>query len=312
MPFEPTRRSLIAAAVGAATCGPLAASAERAPSPGLAVTIDDFNLSDTPLLTGLERDLAIRKALHRHGIKAGGFVAGKFVDAERSPKVLAAWSSEGHLLGNHTFSHNYYGGKDPEGEMADILRCEPLLTPYSSFRKLFRFPYLAEGKTAEGRDALRALLSQHGYRNAHVTIDTSDWYVDQRLTGRLKTEPAADVAPYRAYWLDHIWRRAVYYDGLAQAVLGHSIDHTLLLHHRLATGLFLDEGLTMFRDRGWRLVDASAAFATADLKVDYDTLPSGQSLMWAAAKASGRFEGRLRYPGEDDTYEKPQMDALGL
>ena len=34
--------------------------------------------------------------------------------------------------------------------------------------------------------------------------------------------------------------------------------------------------------------------------------------MWAAAKASWRFEGKLRYPGEDDTYEKPRMDALGL
>jgi hypothetical protein len=34
--------------------------------------------------------------------------------------------------------------------------------------------------------------------------------------------------------------------------------------------------------------------------------------MWAAAKASGRLEGQLRYPGEDDTYEKPPMDALGL
>lgn len=84
------------------------------------------------------------------------------------------------------------------------------------------------------------------------------------------------------------------------------------MHHRLATALFLEDALTMFRARGGRLVDASAAFAAPELNVDYDTLPAGQSLMWAAAKASGRFEGRLRYPGEDDTYEKPCMDALGL
>ena len=76
--------------------------------------------------------------------------------------------------------------------------------------------------------------------------------------------------------------------------------------------MFLDDGLTLFKKRGWRLVDADAAFATPELDVDYDTLPSGQSLMWAAAKASGRFDGKLRYPGEDDTYEKPRMDALGL
>ena len=280
--------------------------------PGLAITIDDFNLADTPLLTGAQRDAAIRQALARHGVKAAGFVAGKYVDAEHSPRVLAAWSDEGHILGNHSFSHNYFGGKDPAGMMADIMKCEPLLTPYAGFRRLFRYPYLAEGRTAEGRDALRALLRDHDYKIAPVTIDTSDWYVDARLTARLALDPHADVAPYRQYWLDHIWDRATYYDGLAQAVFGHSLDHTILLHYRLATGLFLGDALTMFRTRGWRLVDAQAALATPDLGRSYDTLPAGQSLVWAAAKATGRFDKTLRYPGEDDTYEKPKMDALGL
>jgi len=308
---KPTRRTLLRAAGATALLAGTPAVGDAARTPGIAITIDDFDLSDTPLMTALERDAAIRAALRRHGVKAGGFVAGKFADAHSRP-ALAPWSAEGHILGNHSFSHSYYGGDDPAGEMADILRCEPLLTPYPGFRRLFRFPFLAEGKTAEGRDALRALLRAHGYRNAHVTIDTSDWYIDHRLVQRLTVEPTADTAPYRANWLEHVWDRANYYDGLARAVLGYSIDHTILLHHRLATGLFLGDGLTMFRRRGWRLVDAAAAFATAELNIDYDALPSGQSLMWAAAKASGRFEGQLRYPGEDDSYEKPRMDALGL
>ena len=305
-----SRRTMIGT-LGTLAAAPLRSEAgDRAPA--IAITIDDFNLADTPLMSGLERDTAIRSALRRHGVKAAGFVAGKYVDADRSPKVLAAWSDEGHILGNHSFSHSYYGGRDPLGEMADILRCEPLLTPYAGFRKLFRYPFLAEGNTAEGRDRLRALLKGCGYRNGAVTIDTSDWYIDQRLTARLRTQPATALAPYRAYWLDHVWDRATYYDGLARAVLGHSIDHTILLHHRLTTALFLDDGLTMFQQRGWRLMDAATAFRQPEMQVSYDTLPAGQSLMWAAAKASGRFEGRLRYPGEDDTYEKPHMDSLGL
>ena len=32
----------------------------------------------------------------------------------------------------------------------------------------------------------------------------------------------------------------------------------------------------------------------------------------ALAKESGRFEGELRYPGEDDVYERPRLDRLGL
>jgi len=309
--FEIRRRSLLAAGVATAISSRSFAAAPS-PGPGIAITIDDFSLADTPLLTGDGRDAAIRMALSRHRVKAAGFVAGKYVDAERSPRVLAAWSDEGHILGNHSFSHAYYGGKDPAGMMADILKCEPLLTPYAGFRRLFRYPYLAEGGTAEGRDALRALLRQHDYKIAPVTIDTSDWYVDSRLTARLAVDPHADIAPYRQYWLNHIWDRAAYYDGLARDVLGHSFDHTILLHHRLATGLFLGDALTMFRDRGWRLVDAETALATPDLSRGYDTLPSGQSLVWAAAKASGRYDKTLRYPGEDDTYEKPRMDALGL
>jgi hypothetical protein len=196
--------------------------------------------------------------------------------------------------------------------MADILRCEALLRPYAGFRRLFRYPFLAEGKSAAGRDALRALLHAHGYRIAPVTIDTSDWYVDVRLRARLSADPRADISGYRRYWLDHLWDRAAYYDGLAREVFGRSIDHTILLHHRLATSLFLDDALTMFRSRGWRLADASAAFAQPELEREYPTLPSGQSLVWAAAKASGRYGSRLRYPGEDDSYERPRMDALSL
>jgi hypothetical protein len=41
-------------------------------------------------------------------------------------------------------------------------------------------------------------------------------------------------------------------------------------------------------------------------------VPAGQSLVWAAAKADGRYEKLLRYPGEDGDYEAPKMDALGL
>ncbi|CAL4867772.1 hypothetical protein MMA231_02039 [Asticcacaulis sp. MM231] len=284
----------------------------KAKAPGIAITIDDFNLADTARLSGLQRDEAIRQALRRQKLKAAGFVAGKYIDADKSPQVLSAWSAEGHCLGNHSFSHSYFSGSDPDGEMADILKCESLLAPYAGFQKLFRFPFLAEGKTAEGRDRMRVLLRAHGYQNAPVTIDTSDWYIDQRMAGRLKLAPDSDIAPYRAYWLDHIWERATYYDGLAQKMLGRSIDHTLLLHHRLTTALFLDDGLRMFREKGWRLVDASTALARADLQIEYDTLPAGQSLLWAAAKASGRFESELRYPGEDSIYETARMDALGL
>jgi len=159
---------------------------------------------------------------------------------------------------------------------------------------------------------MRALLIQHGYRNGHVTIDTSDWYIDNRLKARLQSDPQAALDPYRRFYLQHVWDRATYYDGLARSVFGHSIDHTILLHHRLTTGLFLDDMLSMFRERGWRLVNVEEALATPAFAFQPDTLPAGQSLVWAAAREDGRFAASLRYPGEDGEYEAPAMDALNL
>jgi hypothetical protein len=54
------------------------------------------------------------------------------------------------------------------------------------------------------------------------------------------------------------------------------------------------------------------AFRDPVFKQEPKIVPAGKSLVWALAKESGRFEDRLRYPGEDGEYEKARMDALGL
>jgi peptidoglycan-N-acetylglucosamine deacetylase len=304
------RRSFLAGLVGISAASTLRASPPRAP--GVAITIDDFDLSDSQLLTGLERDRKVRATLSRHRIRAAGFVAGKYVRGASGDEVLSRWSSEGHIIGNHSFSHDFYGGRDPDAYMTDILKCEALLSGYSGFRKLFRYPFLAEGRTSEARDALRQRLHAHGYKIGHVTIDTTDWYIDARLNKRLARDPSADLGAYRRFYLEHIWERATFYDGLARKLFGTSLDHTILLHHRLTTALFLDDLLKMFRSRGWRLIDAQTAFASPAFALEPKSLPSGQSLVWAVAKERGGYDSILRYPGEDEEYEAPKMDALGL
>jgi peptidoglycan/xylan/chitin deacetylase (PgdA/CDA1 family) len=297
---------------GIAAWGTSSLALDRTPTPSLAVTLDDFEIVDAPRLTGAQRHAAILAALDEHRIKAAGFPAGKFIDNEAASIYLSAWARHGHVIGNHSYSHPFYGGASPEKMMSDILRAEPLLAAYPTFRKLFRFPYLAEGKTAEGRDRLRVLLKQNGYRDAYVTIDTSDWYVSGRLVTRLSEDPSADLRPYRDYYLDHLWSRATFYDSLAQRLLGRSAHHTILLHHNLASGLFLSDSLAMFKRRGWHLRNASDTYADPLYEREPDIVPAGQSLLWALAKERGGFDSELRYPGEDDTYEKPAMDRLNL
>ena len=64
--------------------------------------------------------------------------------------------------------------------------------------------------------------------------------------------------------------------------------------------------------QGWSVIDAEEAFSDKVFTRQPDTAHAGQSLIWALAKETGKFEGRLRYPGEDDVYEKPVLDQLGL
>jgi len=286
--------------------------ARAADGPRVAITIDDFNIADGALMNGAARQRAVLDALDAAGIKAAGLVAGKYVDNATGAAHLAAWAEAGHLIGNHTWAHSYYGGSNPGDLGADIDRCAPLIAPYATTRPLFRFPYLAEGRTPEARDRMRAVLADRGLHNAHVTIDASDWYVDQRLRERLDKEPGADVSTYGDFLVRHLLDRAAFYDGLARDVLGRSPPHTLLIHHTLATALFLPKVLRGFRDAGWTLIDAEAAFADPLFQSQPDIAPAANSLIWQLARADGRFEARLRSPGEDGPYEKPAMDGLGL
>lgn len=280
--------------------------------PEIAITLDDFNVYDTPTLSGAARNQAILDALDKYNVKAGMFVSGRHVDNEKNMSLLRLWDERGHMIANHSYSHWEYPAADFQEFSRDILRNEGLLKQLPHYRKYFRFPYLKEGKTVEQRDRMRAFLQEHGYRNGHVTIDASDWYVDGRLRDRLKKNPQADTAPYREFYLSHIRERAMYYDELARKVLGRGVKHTLLLHHNVLNGMFLGDVLRMFKREGWELVGVEKAYTDPVFSAAPAIIPAGESIIWALAKESGRFDKILRYPGEDGEYEKRKMDALGL
>lgn len=90
------------------------------------------------------------------------------------------------------------------------------------------------------------------------------------------------------------------------------INHIILLHLNLAAALFLDDLIQHFEKNGWEVMDADKAYKDKIYTEVPNTIPAGESLIWALAKASGRFENVLRYPAEDSEYEKPKMDKLGL
>ncbi len=296
---------MAAAALSGAKTGP----------PKIAITIDDFNWRQIPQNGADQANHRLLDILARHSnLKAAIFVCGENVDDATGRRLVRTWSDAGHWIGNHSYSHFSYN--DPAVGFAkfsaDLLRGEKIVRDLPSFQKKFRFPFLHEGETAAKRDQMRAFLAKHGYTNGHVTIDASDWYYDQRLRAHLKQNPSTDPAAYRDPYLAHLFDRATYYNGLAQALTGYSISHTILLHYTLLNSLFLGDVLDMFQDKGWQLIPAHEAYRDPVFSNAPHTVPAGESLLWAMAKESGKFEGKLRYPGESDEYEKDKLDRLGL
>jgi hypothetical protein len=279
----------------------------------MAITIDDFNWFRAAPAVAEKRNRALLAAFRAHSnLKAAAFITGRHVDSEPGKNLVREWGTAGHLIANHTYSHWYYHRRTFEEFSNDVMRGEAVIKDLPGFARLFRFPMLKEGDTLARRDKMRGFLKQNGYRMGYVTIDASDWYIDERLRARLAVDPQADVSGYRDYYLNHLWDRAAYYDGLSRKALGRSVRHTLLIHHNVLNELFLPDVLEMFKRKGWKLIDAVEAFRDPVFSAAPDILPAGESIVWALAKETGKFEDVLRYPGEDGEYEKSKMDKLGL
>ena len=283
-------------------------------APQFSITMDDFNWRNPVKLSATERNEAILNTLQTNSIKAALFVVGRNIDSNAGKQLLAPWDKAGHLLGNHTYSHNNYAASDVvvADYLQDILHAEQLLKPFPRFQKYFRFPALKEGETAAKRDAMRAFLAEHNYRVGHVTIDNSDWAIDQRLTARLTKDPNADLKPYRDFYLEHMWARAEYYDALARRVMGRPVKHTVLVHFNLLNGLFLNDVIAMLKSKGWQPIDAEDAFTDPVFAAKPKVLPAGESIVWSLAKEKGVIAKSLRYPAEDGEYENARMNKLGL
>lgn len=282
--------------------------------PEIAFTFDDPKIDSGGGLSWQEINERMLAALAKHRIKAILFVVGKRIDSDAGRRLISAWDQAGHALGNHSYSHLFFNNADITLDQfeSDFLRDEPLIQDYQHFVPLFRFPYFKEGETAEKRDGMRSFLHKHGYRIGRATVDASDWAISQRLEKRVSNDPGADLAPYGEFLKQHIWERAQFYNSLSLRVLGHPVRHTVLLHYNTLNAFFLDQLIEMFVEKGWKPIDASYAFADRVYDLQPKILPAGESLIWALAKQSGKFEKELRYPGEDDVYENPKMDALGL
>lgn len=290
---------------------PPSALAQDTLVPRVALSFDDgFDPRIEPQAAAWNQ--AMLDALAHAGIHAILFPAGSRVDGPGGLTLVRAWGLAGHDVGNHTYRHVDFADRSISVKdfVADIERNQALLEGVPGWTPRLRFPYLKEGDTVAKRDGLRAWLAAHHYETGAVSIDTSDWYYDQRYRAWLALHPGADRTPFRQAYLAHLWDRAQYYDGLARRVLGRSASHVILLHTKRINADFLGDIIGMFRSRGWIIVPPAEAYQDPLYAEKPRVLPAGESILWSLAKQAGMPD--LRYPAEDDVYEKPILDRLGF
>jgi len=258
----------------------------------------------------------ILSSLEDAKLKAVFFVTGSNKLDEKGQFLLENWNVRGHRLANHTFTHPNFNAERNTVSIfeQELLRTDSIISKFENSIKLFRFPYLKEGQTSTKVASIRNILAENNYSNGYVTIDASDWYVNQRLVEKIKAVgiEKTEIEKFRDFYLQHIMERADYYEKLSYQMNQRHINHTLLLHHNLTSALFLGDLIEKFKEEGWEVINADDAYQDEIFENIAEPAYAGESLIWSLAKQSSKYEASLRYPAEDSRYEKPKMDSLGL
>lgn len=275
---------------------------------GITYGIAGFNLA--------EWNEMILSHLEKENIQAVFFVTGENKLDTKGQFLLKSWNDKGHKIANHSFTHPNFNSEKNSSLLfeEELLKTDSVISKFSNGIKLFRFPYLKEGGNKLKVDSIRNLLAENNYLNGYVTIDASDWYINQRLIDRIKEKgfDKAEINRFKDFYLQHLMERANYYEKLSFAMNQKHIDHTLLLHHNLTSALFLGDLIEKFKSEGWNVISAANAYQDEVFNEIPQPEFAGESLIWSKAKQSGAFETSLRYPAEDSRYEKKKMDILGL
>jgi len=272
----------------------------------VALTFDDGpNLNPTPLMSPEQRNQALLNALAKHHVQAALFVtANNGANREAGYALAKAWGTAGHAIGNHTMSHPDLHSQHISllQYQQEILDCDAIIRTLPGYQKWFRFTYLREGNTPEKRDGMRQFLQQQAYRNAYVSLDTSDWRLDQKLKEVLSANPAADLSPLKAAYLAHLRQRALAYRELSQKLQGRDIPQVMLLHHNLINALWLDDALQQFEQMGWTFTTPQQAFQDSVYQLQPERAAPGQSLLLSIGRSLGlgKFPGGERLVDDGD------------
>lgn len=107
--------------------------------------------------------------LKKENIKALFFIVGQNIESSSRLDIIKRAFDEGHIIGNHTYSHKNLKKLSDEEIKSEILRTEELLGNFLTQPKLLRPPFGA----ADMR--VNKIIHDLGYFSVLWNVDTLDW-----------------------------------------------------------------------------------------------------------------------------------------
>jgi peptidoglycan/xylan/chitin deacetylase (PgdA/CDA1 family) len=255
----------------------------------MALTIDDLpgggpevgELTHARILTEIIAQLRAHNVQH-----ATGFVVGSMLEGQpESQAALANWVDAGFEVGNHTYSHRSLDEIGLDAYLQDIEKNRSIVDALDRrpgrHVRYFRYPYLEEGRTETERRTLAHFLAAQHYVPARVSVDFSDWAWAEPYARCMEHEDDQALELLTRSYLENASAFLAWSVAAAHQVLGHSIDHVLLLHANVATARILDALLTAYEKAGVRYVSLTEALSESVYTADYDV--SGGNVLGQAS-----------------------------
>lgn len=225
----------------------------------------------------------------------------EYGDTKGAGQRIRDYVAAGHVLANHSFTHPRLGGTSAADYLSNVDAAEMWLSKQPGHRPWFRYPFLDEGgKDMAKRDAIRAGLKARGLLNAYVTIDGSDWNMEDQALKAVKAGKKIDMEALRDLYVETHVQSANFADALMVRTLGRSPPHMLLLHETDIAALFLGDLIDALRKDGWEIISADGAFADPVYRAAPETPYAAGTLAEALAWEKG-ISGQRWYERNNTT-----------
>jgi peptidoglycan/xylan/chitin deacetylase (PgdA/CDA1 family) len=233
----------------------------------------------------------ILRSLDRNNITAAGFVQEEKIDDDLpSFVVLQDWVERGHLLGNNTYSYvdlNELSSDDFIDHVADGQKYIRKVTRATRANyRYIRYPQLHLGNTKGKKKDVAKRLDRADYVIVPATVIPSDFNFN-RVYVETK-QGSEEMERLREAYLEHLAGSLDYAEEQSKRVFGRQVKHILRLHVGVSTANFIEEVITLLKDRGYEFISLEDAMSDTAYGTEEEYVgPLGLSFLDRVAATQG-------------------------